>query len=514
MHERGVIREGSGRRERSGFGVETEEATVAAFMVSNLLTLAENRGAAADALLAGTNIQSESLAEPDTQVAWSAFVQIGRNACRIWSDSELVELGNQYVHLETAIPLLDLALAVHDPLEFYKWLTDSGRYRTILRMEERSEIIGRDRLRLEIEMPPGHESCPMYLLIRKGFFEEVSTLLGCGPADVRLETNAHGAVFEIRVPVLSAPWPRLRYWLRRVRGVFTSQERMIGAIDRLRRRNDAARRRIHVLDAKLVELDRSRERFDLLFRSAPTAMLISRARDDYAVLDVNDKFLASTGYDRESVTKWTQHQLGMWVKLEDRDAVFGKVLDGGGRIEGVEVCVEHADGHEIVALLSVEPVELSGESCMLWQAVDITLRKQHERELALYRERLEELVEERSEELKRSLESLQQFERLASVGTLAAGIAHQINNPVAAIRAASEFALMTGDDPEAVKGYREALETCVEQADRCGEITRNILRFSRGEASVRVPVDLRTIVLRSCDLVASYAHEGGATLHV
>ncbi len=39
MRERGVIREGSGRRERSGFGVETEEATVAAFMVSNLLTV-------------------------------------------------------------------------------------------------------------------------------------------------------------------------------------------------------------------------------------------------------------------------------------------------------------------------------------------------------------------------------------------------------------------------------------------------------------------------------------------
>lgn len=269
---------------------------------------------------------------------------------------------------------------------------------------------------------------------------------------------------------------------------------------------------VEALDEKLEALNRSKERFDHLFRVAPVAMLISRAGDGYEVIDVNDKFLSSTGYQREDVLKWSPRELGMWADFEDREAVYGTVLEAGERIDGVEIRGRHVDGREIVALLSVEPVELAGEACILWQAVDITARKQGEEELARYRDQLEDLVEERTEELRRSLDSLQQFERLASIGTLAAGIAHQINNPVAAIRAASEFALMSEPGPDSVAEYREALAICVEQADRCGEIVRNILRFSRGEASVREPDDLRQIVSRSCALVESYAREGGATL--
>jgi signal transduction histidine kinase len=109
---------------------------------------------------------------------------------------------------------------------------------------------------------------------------------------------------------------------------------------------------------------------------------------------------------------------------------------------------------------------------------------------------------------------LQQAERLASIGTLAAGVAHQINNPIASIRAASEFALLCGDQPDDAERYREALETCVEQADRCGRIVRNILRFSRGESGTCSPEDLRELVIGSCGLVTDYARESGATIEI
>jgi two-component system C4-dicarboxylate transport sensor histidine kinase DctB len=168
----------------------------------------------------------------------------------------------------------------------------------------------------------------------------------------------------------------------------------------------------------------------------------------------------------------------------------------------------------MVALLSAKPVDLAGEPCILWQAVDVTARKQTELELAENRDRLEDLVAERTRELERSLDSLKQVERLASIGTLAAGVAHQINNPIASIRAASEFALMCDDEPDAAVYYREALETCVEQSDRCGLIVRNILRFSRGELGARSHVDLRQLIVRSCNVVASYAAENGTTLEI
>ncbi len=270
---------------------------------------------------------------------------------------------------------------------------------------------------------------------------------------------------------------------------------------------------ISELEEKLTEVKRSQDRFDHAFRAAPVAMLICRA-SDMEVIDVNDKFLASVGYDRATVMKWTPEALGAWAEVTDRDAMFEALVENDGRIESIEVRARHSDGSDIVALLSVEQVELAGDLCLLWQAIDITDRKRVEDELAEYRERLEDLVEERSDELRRSNESLRQFERLASIGTLAAGMAHQINNPVGAIRAASEFALRVGDDSERSRELREALELCVEQAQRCGEIVRNILRFSRGEATSREPADLRIIVERSCDMVAGYAQEGRATIEL
>ena len=123
---------------------------------------------------------------------------------------------------------------------------------------------------------------------------------------------------------------------------------------------------------------------------------------------------------------------------------------GGVGVCGREIRLRHKDGHEIVALLSAKPVDLAGELCILWQAVDVTARKQIEVELAAHRDRLEELVEERSRDFERSLESMQRVERLASIGTLAAGVAHQINNPVPSIRPAAEFALMCEDQPDAL----------------------------------------------------------------
>jgi PAS domain S-box-containing protein len=70
--------------------------------------------------------------------------------------------------------------------------------------------------------------------------------------------------------------------------------------------------------------------------------------------------------------------------------------------------------------------------CVL--GVDATDRNQAERELALYRDRLETLVEERTAQLEASGERLRRAERLAALGTLAAGLGHDINNMLLPIR--------------------------------------------------------------------------------
>src|SRR6185312_115228 len=109
---------------------------------------------------------------------------------------------------------------------------------------------------------------------------------------------------------------------------------------------------------------------------------------------------------------------------------------------------------------------------------DINERRASEQELARYREHLEELVRSRTRALEASQQTLRSAERLASLGTLAAGIAHEINNPVGTILLAAEMAAAAQ-----AAGDEEALARCLAgittDAKRCGRIVKNILNFAR-----------------------------------
>jgi CheY-like chemotaxis protein/two-component sensor histidine kinase len=90
-------------------------------------------------------------------------------------------------------------------------------------------------------------------------------------------------------------------------------------------------------------------------------------------------------------------------------------------------------------------------------------------------------------------------DRMASVGTLAAGVAHEINNPLAALIANVDFALeelnrLDGDNP-CVPEIRSPLQDAREAADRVRMIVRDLKVFSRsGDEERRGPVDLEQVL--------------------
>src|SRR5262249_32480395 len=111
-------------------------------------------------------------------------------------------------------------------------------------------------------------------------------------------------------------------------------------------------------------------------------------------------------------------------------------------------------------------------------------------------------VNERSRQLVRS-------ERLAGVGFLAAGVAHEINNPLASIAFCSEALerrladLFMGkgrstDDGEVITKYLRMIQ---QEAFRCKEITQRLLDFSRGGERRREPTDLGELVQGVLDTV-------------
>jgi len=116
-------------------------------------------------------------------------------------------------------------------------------------------------------------------------------------------------------------------------------------------------------------------------------------------------------------------------------------------------------------------------------------------------------------ELYRAQRAMRHRDRLATAGTLAAGIAHQINNPIGSIRNASEYALLCAKDGDYAE-VEQVLRTNIEQSARCGEIVRSLLLFASREPRAKASADLRDVVRRACDLTRSYAGERGVEVVV
>lgn len=103
-------------------------------------------------------------------------------------------------------------------------------------------------------------------------------------------------------------------------------------------------------------------------------------------------------------------------------------------------------------------------------------------------------------ELEKRQEQLIQSRKIASIGTLTAGIAHEINNPVNNISLILESLIEDGEDMTA--GERKATyEEALEQADRTSEIVKNLLEFSRVSKPVLGAVDIVSIVDKTANLL-------------
>ncbi|HMR32681.1 MAG TPA: PAS domain S-box protein [Geminicoccus sp.] len=223
-------------------------------------------------------------------------------------------------------------------------------------------------------------------------------------------------------------------------------------------------------------LKESEQRFRQFAEAHPVPLVVLRLAD-FRVLFVNPAYLDLLQHTAEGLDALDKHQL--WGNPAER-APFLERLRRDGEIQGYDLMVRRKDGSVFPARMSSRVIEYAGERAMVTSVIDLSQQKAAEAEI------------------QRQREALHQSEKLAALGSLLAGVAHELNNPLSVVVGYSsmleEFA---PDEPS-----RRRAERVHAAADRCARIVKAFLAMARQKPPKFGPVALNHVVEAALELAA------------
>jgi two-component system, NtrC family, sensor kinase len=145
-----------------------------------------------------------------------------------------------------------------------------------------------------------------------------------------------------------------------------------------------------------------------------------------------------------------------------------------------------------------------GELAGSFNQMSLQLRQANE-EITSWAHTLEERVDQKSAELKKAHDQILHVEKMATIGKMAAVVAHEVNNPLAGILTYSKLMRKWIDrrdfSDEKLKEYEQCLDVIAAESRRCGDLVKNLLTFSRTSPINLVWADLNQVVSRCTFLV-------------
>ena len=197
------------------------------------------------------------------------------------------------------------------------------------------------------------------------------------------------------------------------------------------------------------------------------------------ILWVNSAVERFTGFSARECLEMENYPFPL-VSKEDHPRLAGYLaqMAAGSTGNNIEFNVVHRDGSKRWVAMSWQPMtDATGRPLGFRVSTrDIAERRAMREQLRLHNEHLEQLVQERTARVAELERHRSKMEQLASLGELAAGVAHEINNPLAGIRNA--LLLINRQLPTDIKHY-EKFELIDREIDRISGITHQMYQLYR-----------------------------------
>lgn len=227
------------------------------------------------------------------------------------------------------------------------------------------------------------------------------------------------------------------------------------------------------------KLKASEEDYRRLFDNVGCGVFISSKKGKF--LNANKTLLDMLGYESKEEFLKIDITKDLYLRPQDRKK-FREMIEQDGRVIDYEVDFKHKDGSVIPILLTGHARYDHKGEIIGYEGINVDQSQRREMEKELEKTRLQ----------------LLQAEKMASLGKLAAGVAHQLNNPLGGITLYTKLII---EEYELEEKAREDLHRILKDAKRCRDIVKELLEFSRQTQNLMQPHDINHAISRTLFLL-------------
>jgi PAS domain S-box-containing protein len=247
---------------------------------------------------------------------------------------------------------------------------------------------------------------------------------------------------------------------------------------------------LRIVHRQQRQLRASEERYRALFEQARDGIGVVRL-SDYHLVEANNKVCEILGRPQQDCIQQDVREL---LHTSSPNTQPAMTMDNGHTSGEIEFTIQTPQGQSRPVALSFTPLTADGEEVMMLSLRDLSMRKKLEAE----REEMQQ--------------QLYQTSKLASIGELSAGVAHEINNPLNGV---INFAQLLKDEETPRSEFEtQMIDGIIDEGQRIAQIVRGLLTFASAESHELERVHFADSIKTSIALFGRQFEKEGITLEI